>query len=106
MKSCGVYSGCNYTAGSSELLVYLVAVNGRADFRHASSKVEARSEHRVTVISGLGDGAFESVAAGGGSIEFYKGDTLVSVVMLGRDVTARSANDGVRRLAKIAAGRV
>ena len=96
------YTECEYgTANSADgsLSVYMVTVNGKADFLHATSKTSGHTSK----VTGIGDGAFGTFAGAHAAIEFYRGDTLVTVILA---TGSGSAKDKTMALASTAAGRV
>jgi hypothetical protein len=95
-------SSCAYGAAPSLVTVDLVPSGGRSAYDHARGLA---APGQLVDIGGVGEGAFGVSKGPLSSIEFYKGDALVTVVvMIGNGGT--SSQDHAVALAKVAAGRL
>ena len=85
--------------------VTLVAAKGKAAFDYAKT-ADPGSGDTVVDVPGVGDGAFGILSPTGASVEFYKGDRFVSVLVSSTQGDAGTApKDKALALAKVAAGR-
>ena len=98
----GIATSCTFGTPPSILRVDLVPTDGKASYEHALGLAKA---HPVVTISGVGDGAFGTFNGTVGSIEFYKGDAVVSILLAANGASTPS-QDKLTVLAKQAAGRL
>ena len=100
--SKGPATSCTFGAPSSMLRVDLVPTGGKVGYEHALGIAQANP---VVTISGVGDGAFGVFNGTLGAIDFYKGDSVVIVLLTPLDASTTS-QDKLTALAKEAAGRL
>lgn len=95
-------SSCMYGASPAIVTVNVVPARGKAAYDHVRAQAGAG---QLVDIAGVGDAAFGTFSGPAASVQFYKGDTFVAVVLFtGR--AGASPKDQVVILAKTAAGRL
>jgi hypothetical protein len=80
----------------------IVPSRGKAAYDHLRAQATAG---QLVDISGVGDAAFGTFNGPAASIEFYKGDTFVAVVLITARATAPPKDQAIA-LAKTAASRI
>ncbi|PXX01583.1 hypothetical protein [Mycolicibacterium moriokaense] len=101
----GVGDRCTYSAGTSSVLVNIVYAGGKAAYDHAHEVLTSTQPGALNEVTGVGDGAFGTFGGPQGTVEFYKGDTVV-VVTLRIPGTSQPPKNEAITLAKIAADRI
>lgn len=95
-------SSCMYSTSPSLVTVNALPSAGKADYEHLRAQAPGG---RVVNIAGVGDAAFATFSGPAASIDFYKGDTFVAVVL----ITGRAGSPPKARaiaLARTAASRI
>lgn len=100
--SQGIATSCAFGTPPYVVTINLVPGGGKAAYEHALGIAKAR---QLVTISGVGDGAFGEFKGSFATIEFYKGDALVNVVLGVKGATA-PPQDQTMVLAQLAAGRL